>query len=353
MSSSLLSILQDWLRNDRTGQQNHLERQDYEQMVKLVGEYQQTMLEYQHNMNTYLLLLATLQTRLHSPSQPNPQPNPQPNQNRRAETEETPLFSTGSMSPRTQSTRVFPRSVRRNNVRSSNPLNNLRPLITRYQPSQNNRSSESTLNTTTIHNETTRLFDTLVRENRGMNNSGDSSGNRLNTENPWISLFSPSLSSSNGNSIFRDLEQSTDQSNMIDIVFEYDEQLQNTANPESALSLRRMIQSDDFRNQILRAAGINNQSNVLRWIVAPNGLEESEQRGLTMEEIRECTESLVYSEGMEGLLSTVCPITMEEYVAGDRLLQLRECRHAFHERELVEWFQRHDTCPVCRNRVVE
>jgi hypothetical protein len=138
----------------------------------------------------------------------------------------------------------------------------------------------------------------------------------------------------------------------IDIVFEYDD-LRSSPSDSNAheTSLQRMIQSDDFRNRILRAAGIDgHRTNIMRWIVASSNTEEldGEPRGLTLEETRSCTESLVYTEGMEGLLSNVCPITMEEYAEGDRLLRLRECRHAFRERELVEWFSRHSTCPVCR-----
>jgi hypothetical protein len=210
--------------------------------------------------------------------------------------------------------------------------------------------------------ETRRLLESLLRGNSGENI--DICGNSLfgNTANRWSYLIPP-LSSSLGSGVGGGIgsgdisggnrESSNPSVNLIDIVFEYDDQYQQFNNPQGEASLQRMIQNDDFRNQILRAAGLDNRANVMRWIVAPNGFDNDETRGLTSEEIRGCTESLVYEEGMEGLLSNVCPITMEEFVVGDRLLQLRECRHAFRERELVEWFHRHSTCPVCRNRVVE
>jgi len=236
--------------------------------------------------------------------------------------------------------------------------------MTRYHPTQPNRVSDTIFST---GNESTRLFDSLLRENRGGNIDvcGNSLfGNSETTENRWNLLFpplSPSLGLGNngtGLSVMTENRGNTEPSsqtpvNLIDIVFEYDDQYQQFNNPEGEASLQRMIQNDDFRNQILRAAGLNNNANVMRWIVAPNGFDDAEHQGLTNEEIRACTDNLVYEEGMEGLLSNVCPITMEEFVVGDRLLQLRECRHAFRERELVEWFQRHSTCPVCRHRVVE
>jgi len=254
-------------------------------------------------------------------------------------------------------------------------------MNTRFHPTTTTRQQPHRVSESmpfTADHDTTRLFESFVREIRetgtGWTNfgGGDMCGNSLfggiggsgsnsTTENRWNSLFPPlsassatsSSSSPSGTGLATGSTSSTAPINLIDIVFEYDDTFQQFNTPEGEASIQRMIQNDDFRNQILRAAGLGGQGNVMRWIVAPEGLEDTEPRGLSMEEIRGCTESLVYSEGMEGLLSTVCPITMEEYVAGDRLLQLRECRHAFRERELVEWFQRHDTCPGCRNRVVE
>jgi hypothetical protein len=374
--SSLLSVLQDWLRNDRTRSQQQQLRQDYENLVKLVSDYQHTMSEYQNNMNSYLLLLTSLQIQL-LPSQSSTDETPRETQTSQSPTENP--FSQRQSQPQTRpqrnSARSYPRDRRAGNrsyanVAASNPLNTLRPLITRYHPIQNTRNSNTTSFFTSPNNnnnETSRLFDSLVRENRGGVLNMDVCGNSLfgitsseNTENPWSSLFPP-LSSTNppifGSGVLGGNSESSTTTNppvnLIDIVFEYDDQYQQFNTPEGEASLQRMIQNDDFRNQILRAAGLNNHSNVMRWIVAPNGFEDSEQQGLTMDEIRSCTDSLIYQEGMEGLLSNVCPITMEDFVVGDRLLQLRDCRHAFRERELVEWFQRHHTCPVCRNRVVE
>ena len=364
--SSLLSVLQEWLRNDRTRHPQYI-HQDYDNLVKLIGEYQHTMNEYQSNMSTYLLLLASLQSQLLSSST-----TESPRE------ENTFTFSTSNPTttneqtnthPQRQRARVYPRSSTRqtgnrtyaSTATSSNLLNQLRPLMTRYHTTQNNRVSDSIFSSPN-GNETSRLFDSLVRENRG--NTIDVCGNSLfgnieTTENRWNHLFPPlssstGLNNGSGSSVLRmtenigNSEPSNNPVNLIDIVFEYDDQFQQFNNPDGEATLQRMVQNDDFRNQILRAAGLENRTNIMRWIVAPNGIDDSEQNGLSNEEIRVCTESLIYEEGLEGLLSNICPITMEEYVVGDRLLQLRECRHAFRERELVEWFQRHSTCPVCR-----
>lgn len=383
-SSSLLALLQQWMQseNSRNASLHSLqqqERQDYEQMLKLVHEYQHTMAEYQSNMSTYLLLLASLQLRsfsasplssasagsttepLFSTSTSRPH-----NQNQRTT---SPLFSPSSSSSRTSSTSNRRMGGNRSYSTAAASSSAIRPLITRLRDTVQARmaaeSSASMFDSFTEPSGSRATEENQSTGGRGEENgnSHDLSGNLRATSsttssnhvtNPWYTLFPPLNSNAvntslQGLGLGRNTETSSSPVNLIDIVFEYDEPLPTFTSPENESSLQRMIQSDDFRNQILRAAGLENRSNVMRWIVAPpHGLDDLEPRGMTNEQIRACTTNLVYSEGMEGLLSHVCPITMEEFVEGDRLLQLRECRHTFRERELVEWFQRHSTCPVCR-----
>ena len=379
--SSLLSVLQQWVDNHpisppSSAPAENPTRQDYDNLVGLIHGYQKCMTEYQSNMNTYLLLLASLQRHLNPPMAPtrNAEPNisssappavvrepSQSNSTNRRRNNHARYSGSGSSSSRRDRNRSYA-SV----AASRNPIHYLQPMMSRYQPIQNNRVSESVSFTSPNRRETRNLIESLLRGNSGRNI--DVCGNSLfgNTAaSRWNFLFPPLSSSSsltssltNGNGIHSSTSaENTGNNNtepamnLIDIVFEYDDSFPSVNNPERESSLQRMLQNEGFRNQILRAAGVDNQSNIMRWIVAPQGLDSAESRGLTNEEIRGCTESLVYEEGMEGLLSTVCPITMEEFVVGDRLLQLRECRHSFRERELVEWFQRHTTCPVCRRTV--
>lgn len=387
--SSLMSLLQELMQqngqNNQSNQNNQTQinpenytRRDYENLVDLIGHYQKTISEYQSNMSTYLLLLASLQRQLNNPIAPNPNSDITDSNPHHGEenTSIAPVSASTNINTNTRtdrnSTHNNPRSSRRARNRSyasvASSRNSLRPLMTRYQPLQNNRLSESISFSNPIGRETIQLFESLLRGNSWRNI--DVCGNSLFGNVPVYSnyLFPP-LSSSfgsgngsgNGNRLNvpvltenrGNTETSNPSVNLVDIIFEYDDQMQQTNTPEREASLQRMINNEGFRNHILRAAGIDNRSNIMRWIVAPHGLDSEEGRGLTNEEIRRCTDSLVFEEGMEGLLSTVCPITMEEFVVGDRLLQLHECRHAFRERELVEWFQRHNTCPVCRRVVVE
>ena len=43
-----------------------------------------------------------------------------------------------------------------------------------------------------------------------------------------------------------------------------------------------------------------------------------------------------------------CYITMEDFEEGDQLREIRHCRHTFKNDALLNWFQEHVRCPVCR-----
>jgi len=315
MSSTLL---QEMLRNIRLRQNEQQSRRDYNNLINIMNDYQNNMSDYQRNMteyhklmNTYLLLLTSLQMQISSSRLDMESPQPQTQSQTR--TNYRPSTSRGNQ---TYTTPSFPINT---NIRADHG--------TRPPYYQTNLVSESIPFSTT--DDTRRLFDSLLNDNQ--RNTWDNSGNRIFPSSNYRTNPEPQSSPA-----------------LIDIILEYDEnQMQGVTNFQGDnTALQRIINSDDFRNSILRAAGIENQETVRRWVVNPQN--EEDVRGLTLEEIRNVTISLIFTETTEGLLSTTCPITMEEFVPGDRLLQLRTCQHAFRERELVEWFHRERTCPVCR-----
>jgi len=304
-SNTVLNLLREILRSDRRNSaseraqptREELVRRDYENMFKLINEYQYTMTEYQNNMHTYLLLLSSLQLQM-------------------------PSFATASTASGPTETRAPPRTHGNGNrvntafrPMNSNPLPPVQPTTTSASAS-----------------DTRRMFESLVRTSP---RTTDLSGSGVV---PMTARVATTASSS-GNS-------ASPAVNLIDVVFEYDSSMLGN---ETDTAVQHLIDNDDFRNSILRAAGIEGGDNMMHWVMTPQYAgAEDEPRGLTNEEIYRNTELLIFREDLEGLLSNTCPITMEEYVVGDRLLQLRTCRHAFRERELVEWFQRECTCPVCR-----
>lgn len=51
------------------------------------------------------------------------------------------------------------------------------------------------------------------------------------------------------------------------------------------------------------------------------------------------------------LVAESCPVCLEQYQAGNRVLVLTSCNHKFHEACADTWLQSHTTCPVCRDEV--
>jgi len=70
----------------------------------------------------------------------------------------------------------------------------------------------------------------------------------------------------------------------------------------------------------------------------------------TVSQVIESTHLFTYSEQHieEGGMETRCPISLEDFVIGDELCEIRNCRHVFKWTNLQSWFSRHSNCPVCR-----
>ena len=74
----------------------------------------------------------------------------------------------------------------------------------------------------------------------------------------------------------------------------------------------------------------------------------SRANGLTTEQIANVTELRQYDASMN---ETLCPITWDPFEPGQDVLRINNCGHIFGENALVEWFQSHNVCPVCRSSV--
>jgi hypothetical protein len=48
------------------------------------------------------------------------------------------------------------------------------------------------------------------------------------------------------------------------------------------------------------------------------------------------------------LISTVCPISLEDFINGESLTRINHCGHVFKTGELAHWFTRNSHCPSCR-----
>ena len=72
----------------------------------------------------------------------------------------------------------------------------------------------------------------------------------------------------------------------------------------------------------------------------------------TQRQINNATRIIIYRDNLS-LINTRCPITMEDFVNGDRICMIRQCRHCFRESAIMGWFQSSVRCPVCRYDIRE
>lgn len=82
-----------------------------------------------------------------------------------------------------------------------------------------------------------------------------------------------------------------------------------------------------------------------------SGLENgnNDSNGLTQEQINRFTQDILYTPDPN---QTTCHICQEDFVENETVCQILSCRHIFHKSELMTWFERHNTCPVCRQDVL-
>lgn len=72
----------------------------------------------------------------------------------------------------------------------------------------------------------------------------------------------------------------------------------------------------------------------------------------TQRQINNATRTIIYRDNLS-LINTRCPITMEDFVNGDRICMIHHCRHCFRESAIMDWFQTNVRCPVCRYDIRE
>jgi hypothetical protein len=66
---------------------------------------------------------------------------------------------------------------------------------------------------------------------------------------------------------------------------------------------------------------------------------------LTSSQIENATQTVTYHEMMN---EERCPITLDNFIAGEGICQIRHCGHIFKRDALMNWFNRNVRCPVCR-----
>ena len=87
----------------------------------------------------------------------------------------------------------------------------------------------------------------------------------------------------------------------------------------------------------------------LQTAAAVAAATESASRFPTIMQVLNATERFTFtSETTRRINDIRCPISLEEYVLGEELCEIRHCRHVFKWSSLQNWFSRNSHCPVCR-----
>lgn len=127
-------------------------------------------------------------------------------------------------------------------------------------------------------------------------------------------------------------------------------------NPNNNSNIRREYY---WRSPYSNATEANNRWNGMRntnvwndeWANILNTyLNQVEQeRRLTNTEITNAVRTFTYSEEQsETLNDNRCPISLETFVNGDVLAEIRGCNHIFRRDNLLRWLRRSNCCPICR-----
>lgn len=103
----------------------------------------------------------------------------------------------------------------------------------------------------------------------------------------------------------------------------------------------------------------NNQSNTISLHTLLNTILQQSMTNFstpdttipTIEQIQQATLTCNYSD-IENPISTVCPISQNEFTSDSPVTMIHFCRHIFDSNGLSEWFRRNSHCPVCRHDIL-
>jgi hypothetical protein len=71
----------------------------------------------------------------------------------------------------------------------------------------------------------------------------------------------------------------------------------------------------------------------------------------TAQQIQNATTLFNYDPIIQPLTTTICPITLEEFITEEQLMRINACGHIFKANALHRWFVRNKKCPSCRHDI--
>ena len=117
--------------------------------------------------------------------------------------------------------------------------------------------------------------------------------------------------------------------------------------------------SMDNINQPINNSHILSSNQLGEYIVyyyPSNITRYDEPDSLTQEQFNICVRDISYTELHN---ETICPITLDNFIIGETISEIRQCNHIFKKNGLMNWLSRNIKCPICRydlrnyNRIID
>ena len=126
-------------------------------------------------------------------------------------------------------------------------------------------------------------------------------------------------------------------------------EIENSLNGDSENNTRINI-SDAYRNanQTSTNASQNFLYNTILGMVnsqTRTNMSSTAVARLTNEQIRIATRILQYTNDYN---EQRCPISLDEFIVGENICQIKHCSHIFKNNSLMNWLRTNNHCPVCR-----
>ena len=117
-------------------------------------------------------------------------------------------------------------------------------------------------------------------------------------------------------------------------------------------SLQRPINRPGFNNYSLNDIASDN-SLLFTYMFQPES-GENQNTPLSADEISRYTSTYSCTQAVFSDISgNRCPISLDNFQIGDVLIRINGCGHTFKRRALMRWFERSNSCPMCRHNLRE
>jgi len=215
-------------------------------------------------------------------------------------------------------------SANENNSAFRIPISNIRRSIPQVNNTNNNSQTNRPTNNFNQQNQTNH-------NNNRRNNNNNNNDNRTNFGELYDTLYQLNMNMHEYNMNYRDYQRNIE--NILNIITEENRRnyapRQNHSNEMNGFDVGRNVSY--FLYEPLR----RNTTRVNTSSLIP----------LSPEMIRLSTRIIPYNISFS---EPRCPITLEDFIVGEQIMQIIPCGHIFKSDALTNWFRRDNKCPCCR-----